>query len=509
MTQTSSQSDGTDYLQTDDLQHGLAGRTARGGAITIVSQGVKFGISLIATVILARLLTPEDYGLVGMVAAVTGFIAIFKDLGLSAATIQKAELNAGQVATLFWVNVSFSFGLMLVTAALAPAIAWFYAEPRLVWLTLAFAAGFMFGGLTVQHEALLRRRMRFGALAVAELVSLIASISAAICLAWLGARYWALAGAQLLQGVTYAAVIWMTCRWRPGLPTRGSGVRPLLAFGRNLTGFSIVNYFARNLDNILIGRYWGSTQLGLYARAYQLLLLPIDQINAPIASVAVPALSRLADSPERYRKAYLRLVEKVALLTMPLMAFMIASCDWIVLIVLGNKWVGVIRIFALLGIVGFVQPVCSTTGWLFVTQNRTHHMFQWGIIAGSIIIASILAGLPWGAIGVATSYSIVFLCVVAPLLFWFVGRHGPVRTTDIYGAIAPSLFAALTSLSVLMIFRWQISMTNPVIGLVLSFTVTFLCTLLCLASLPAGRRLLQDVRTLAQYLVRGNIASAI
>ncbi len=491
------------YLRTDDLKTDLGLRTARGGAVTIASQGLKFFFSMFATVILARLLTPQDYGLVGMVAVVTGFISIFKDLGLSSATIQRADLNEGQISTLFWINISFSVVIMFLTASISPLVARFYGEPRLGPITIAYSAGFLLGGLTVQHEALLRRRMRFGPLAAVEIFSLLIGISVGISLAWRGKNYWALVFSQLSQGLAYAAAVWLVCRWRPGLPVRNSGVRSLLAFGRNLTGFSIINYFARNLDNMLIGRFWGGVQLGLYARAYQLLMLPIDQISTPITSVAIPALSRLTDSPERYRNAYLRLLEKIAILTMPLMALMIATSDWVVLLLLGPKWSGVSRIFALLAIAGFVQPLCSTTGWLFVTQGRTHHMFQWGLIGATIIIASIVAGLPWGAVGVAASYSITFVCLVTPLLFWFVAREGPVRAFDFYRTIGPPACASVFVLAALVAFREWSPISQPIVRLLVAFVIASVVALVALALLPAGRRALLDFKEFALLLTRG------
>lgn len=493
-------SDRERHLRTDDLMDNLGQRTARGGFITIISQGSKFFLSMVGTFILARLLVPEDYGLVGMVAVVTGFISVFKDLGLSAATIQRTEVNNEQVSTLFWLNVCLSAGLMFVTAALAPAVAWFYGEPKLIWITLAYAVGFLFGGLTVQHEALLRRRMQFAALATAEIVSLVISIVVAIVLAWRGARYWALVASQLAQGFTYLIVIWSACRWRPGLPVRNSGVRSMLAFGGRLTGFSVVNYFARNLDNLFIGRFWGAEQLGLYARAYQLLLLPIDQINTPITSVAVPALSRLKDSPERYRSAYLRLLEKVALLTMPTMAFMIVSSEPVIHIVLGEKWLGVSRIFALLGIAGLVQPVASTAGWLFVTQGRTAEMFKWGVIGSLLTIAGIVAGLTWGAVGVAASYSLTVTFVVVPLLLWYVSRTGPVRMKDFYTTLAPILFAALSSLGVVVLLQRWFSVNNRIATIALNMAITIVTTLLVLVLIPRGRRALNDVMQTASSL---------
>lgn len=487
------QADHDRHFRTDHLKVDLGGRAARGLVVTVASQGIKFSLGMIGTVVLARLLTPEDYGLIAMVAVVTGFISMFKDLGLSAATIQKEEISGDQVSTLFWVNIALSVFVTIVTAAIAPAVAFFYGESRLTLITIGFSVGFFFGGLTVQHEGLLRRQMRFAALAVSEIVALVLGLLAAIILALRGFHYWALVVNQLVQGLTYAVGIWIVSGWRPARPVRNSGVRSMLVFGGNLTGFHIVNYFARNLDNMLIGRSWGSRQLGLYAKAYQLLLFPIDQINAPISAVAVPALSRLTDSPERYRSAYMRIVEKVAMITMPAMALMIATSDWIVLIVLGREWKEASTIFAWLGIAGMVQPIANTAGWLFISQGRTRDMFRWGLIGSGIIIASLVAGLPWGAKGVATSYAMTFVVLVAPLSLWFVGRKGPVRMLDIYRALYPIACASISVLIVLLFFRRWTQVVNPVAGVALSFAVAGMVTLVVLGILPRGRMALRDL----------------
>ncbi len=482
-----------EYFHTDRLKADLGRHTARGGATTIVSQALKFALSTGGTVILARLLTPGDYGLIGMVAVVVGFVAMFKDMGLSTATIQRETIDHKQISTLFWINVALSIAVALVVIALAPAVGWFYQKPLLAPLTMVYAVGFLFGGLAVQHEALLRRQMRFGVLAFTEVTSSLFGLATAICMAWRGAHYWALVYGQLGQGLSYAVGVWVTCGWRPGLPARNSGVRPMLTFGRNLTGFSVINYFARNLDNLLIGKFWGPQQLGLYAKAYQLLLLPIDQINAPIAAVAVPALSRLTETPERYRQAYLRILEKVAILTMPGAAFMIVTADWIVRVALGPQWVEAGTIFVLLGASAFVQPIANTTGWLFISQGRTHHMLQWGLIGSTLIGIGIAVGLPWGASGVAASYSITVICLAGPLLFWFVGRRGPVRTVDFYRTTAPAACAALAVAGALMALRrWLV--VQPLAGLLISLATTALVTLLLLSTLPKGRSALQDFR---------------
>jgi O-antigen/teichoic acid export membrane protein len=489
------------HFRTDHLLGGLGERTVRGFAVTLVSQALKFLISVCGTIVLARLLTPEDYGLIGMVAVFTGFVAVFKDLGLSAATVQRAEISHSQVTNLFWVNLTVGVVLALVIAAVAPALARFYGDTRLTAITDVSAIGFLLGGLTIQHEALLRRQMRFTSLAVVEIAAMLASVSIAVSLAWYGAQYWSLVFSQLAFAAATAACVWMLSGWRPGLPTRRSGVRSMLLFGGNLTGFNLINYWARNLDNVLIGRFWGALQLGLYSRAYQLLLLPIDQITAPITAVAVPALSRLADSPERYRRAYVRILAKLAMVTMPLMAFMIATSDWVVRLILGSQWMGVSPLFAWLGLAGLVQPLSSTAGWLLITQARTRDMFWWGTVGCTIIMASICAGLPWGALGVAMSYSLCNVLIVQPFLLWFVCRTGPIRAGDVLRAIAPAVWASLCLLAVLSLLRRSLGAVDAPQGLALAAVIATVIVPVVFLVLPSGRLALLDTASSLRSIV--------
>ena len=487
----------------DSLMGDLAGRTLRGSLATIASQALRLLISIVATVVLARLLTPRDYGLIGMVGTVTSFFGIFKELGLDSAIIQRAHVTAEQISTLFWINAGIGLALTLVTVAIAPGVAWFYGEPSLLWITAVSALAFLFSGTSVQHEALLRRQMRFARLAAVDISSLLAASAVGIFLAWHQASYWALVLGQLAAALTRTVGLWLSLEWRPRLRVAFSNIRSMLAFGGNLTGFAFVNYFSRNLDNLLIGRYWGPSQLGLYSRAYQLLLLPIDQISAPITTVAVPALSRLADSPDRYRRAYLRILEKIAIVTMPMMAFLVMTSDWVVEIVLGPQWRAVSSIFALLGIVGIVQPVAGTVGWLFITQGRAGDMFRWSLVGGTLTIVSIVVGLPWGAMGVAGSYSLTSLLVIIPLMWWFVGRKGPVRMPDFYRTIAPSIGAVAAVMVALFVFRRAFDISSRVVGVVAAAGISGCVAFLVLATSNSGRGALRDTKLLASLLVCG------
>lgn len=488
------------HFSTDHLNATIGGRTARGGLVTMVAHGLKFAVSIVATAILARLLTPQDYGLIGMVAVATQFVAMFKDMGLSLATIQRSEINYDQISTLFWVNVSISAGIMLLMMLAAPGVSWFFAESRLTAITVVTAGGFLIGGLAVQHEALLRRQMRFFVLSGIAFASIVIGYAVGITMAWYGYRYWSLVFSQLALLGTNTIGVWLACRWRPGRLKRNAGVKSMLKFGGDVTGYSVINYVSRNFDNLLIGRFGGAQTLGLYNKAIQLLSLPTDQINEPLFSVAIPALSRLTDSPERYREAYLRIMEKVIMLTMPVVALMLVASDWLVQLVLGPQWSQAAPILVFMCMAGLFAPVMNTGGWLLVTQGRTRDMLHWSMINAPLAIIPIIIGLRWGPVGVAACYSIGRLLVANPLQFWFVGRTGPVRTADFYKLLAPFVCAVGTAMLACLLFRKLTVINNAFVGFASSAVVMGAVTLLVLCILPRGRSALLDLKTSLRLL---------
>lgn len=489
----------TEHFSTDHLQEDLKGRSVRGGAVTMTAQAAKFILNLGAVMVLARILTPDDFGLVAMVTAVTGFFLLFKDLGLSAATIQRAEVNHEQVTALFWVNVAAGSLIALVTLAAAPAVAWFYKDSRLTVLTMVLAPMFLFGGFAVQHQALLTRQMRYGALAMIEIAALVAGAATGLITAWIGVGYWALAYMPVANALAGAVGVWIACKWRPGLPSRHAGVRSMLGFGGDVTAFSVINYIARTIDKVLIGRFWGDHALGVYERAYKLLLTPLQQFNAPVAAVAVPALSRLADQPDRYRHAYLRILEKLTILAIPAIGFMIVTADWLVLVFLGRQWEEAGRLFAILGVAALATPVTNSTGWLFISQGRSRDMLHWGVARGIIVVTAVCIGLKWGAVGVAIAYTTSLVLLRVPIVLWWVGRRGPVSALDICRTTAPALIAAVCGIGAVHAFRVLCDFTyftqtsNPFIGLPVGFVIAGITVVFALVIQPSGRAAIRDL----------------
>ena len=420
------------HFATDHLLPDLKRRTISSGFVTIAGQGAKFLLTLGSTMILARLLTPHDFGLVAMVTTVVSLLRVFKEAGLSIATVQKEQITQAQVSNLFWINVGVSSLVGLILASSAWVIAKFYHNPRLVPIALLLSLTFVINGSTVQHQALLKRQMRFKALAVIEVVSMAFGVLVGITLAALGYGYWSLVWSILSTEVAGLVLTWSISRWRPQLPTRRSGVGPLLKFGAHQTAGDLVLSIARGSDNLLIGRFFGSTALGLYSRASVLLVRPLDHFLWPVEAVIIPALSRLQSQPERYRSTFLRVYESVALIAFLGAGLLLALARPLTLVLLGPKWEHAAVIFAAFTTAALPISVAYALTWLLTSQGRGTDILAVQSISSLIIFISYLVGLPFGPVGVAFAFSIIGLCVRVPIWYSVAGRTGPVTTPDLW-----------------------------------------------------------------------------
>lgn len=490
-----------EWLDTTTVGGDLRARSVRGGAITVTAQALRFVLTLASTALLSRLLLPEAFGLVAMVAAVTGFVLVIRDLGLSVPTVQRAHVTQDQVSALFWINVAVSTLLALATAASGPLVAGFYGEPRLVAVTAALAAGFVFSGLTQQHQALLRRQMLFGTLARIDLASIAVGLVAAASAAMAGLGYWALVLREVVTAACNALLVWIACTWRPSLPRRAAGLAALVRFGGDLTGVNLLAWLMRNADQVLIGRFAGAPALGFYSRAFNLMTLPLVQINQPLQAVAVPALSRIASDPVRLRRVYLQLVDAVALVTMPALGFLVATSEDVVRVMLGPGWEESAHLFALLGAAGLLHPVTNTCSWLMTAEGRSPELLRVGVITAAGTIASFVAGLPWGAAGVAAGYAISGVVLRTPLQLWVASRSGVVGLSDLGGALLAPGVAALVSMGAARAVRQALELP-PLASLLVCFAVAAPLALLVVAAFPGGRRALRHVRDLGASVRR-------
>jgi O-antigen/teichoic acid export membrane protein len=421
-----------EHLRTDHLRHDLKGRSISGGFVTVSAQAVKFFLTVGSTMVLARLLTPDDFGVVTMVVGTVASLRIFNYAGLSTATVQRDDITHAQVSNLFWINLGLSGAFTLLVAAASPLFVWFFKDPRLLPVSLLISLTFVLNGAAVQHQALLNRQMRFKAIAVIEVVSLAASVVVGVVMAWAKCAYWSLVFSALTAEFVALVLSWRATLWRPQLPRRGIGTLALVGFGANLTLGNFFFSIVRSLDNVLIGRRYGADSVGLYSRATALLIRPLDQIMSPISAVFMPALSRLQDQPERYRRAFGQVNDAMMLFTFPMTAMLLALAHPLTIVLLGRKWTAAAPIFAGFTPAALQAPLSMAVSCLYMSQGRGKDLLVASSIVSPITLLAILAGLPFGPLGVAISFSASGLLLRLPIHYFIVGRRGPVRTKDLW-----------------------------------------------------------------------------
>jgi O-antigen/teichoic acid export membrane protein len=449
----------------------LKRKSVQGGVVTLTSQGLKFVLTTGSTMILARLLTPEDFGLQGMVLAMTGFVSLFSDIGLSTATVQRDAITHEQTSTLFWINVALGVVLAILVALLAPGLVHFYHEPRLFWMAIGAAWTFLISGFGVQHSALLVREMRFTTLAKIQISSLAVSSAVGIGMAASGYGYRALIGSIVVAPVITVCGMWFAVRWIPGLPRRGYELRSALHFGGTLTLNNLVVYLGYNVEKILLGRFWGAAALGLYGRAYSLVNLPTTQLHTAIYTVAFPAFSRLQVDPQRLRNSFLKVYAAVVSLSIPVTLCCILFAEEMIRIALGAKWGGAVPIFRLLGPTVLALGMINPFGWFLTSTGRVGRSLKISLLIAPSVILGILMGLRYGPKGVALGYSSVMVFLIAPVIVWAVHGTG-ITLREVWKAIKPPILSGFFATIVGLIFKIAFDgLWTPILRLILGLVL--------------------------------------
>jgi PST family polysaccharide transporter len=435
-------------------------RTIRAGLAKGVSQGLSFFIRLLSLMVLARLLDPQEFGLVAMVGAVTGVLNLLKDAGLSMATVQRANVTHEQTSTLFWVNVVVGLVLAVGMCLAAPAMVAFYREPRLYWITIAFGLGFVLNGLGVQHGALLQREMRFTGVSINETVALILATAVGIGMAAAGAGYWALVATALIQPAATSVGAWYLTGWMPGRPSRSAGVLSLVRFGGAVTLNSVIVYVAYNAEKVLLGRFWGASALGLYGRAYTLINIPTENLNSAAAGVAFSALSRVQDDPPRLKKYFLKGYALVLALTVPITIASGFFSEDIVAVTLGPKWSEAAPLLRLLAPTILVFALINPLSWFLLATDRVARSLKMALVIAPSVVGAYLVGLPHGPRGVALAYSVTMALLCLPILAWGIAGT-TLRWRDLFEAASKPVISGGVAVVACAVLHYAIDVSWP------------------------------------------------
>jgi PST family polysaccharide transporter len=418
----------------------LGREAARGTAVTLVAQSGRFVLQIGSLMILARLLSPEAFGLVAMVTSLIGIAELIRDFGLSSAAIQAKHLSHRERTNLFWINVAIGTVCAVLAVVLAPLIADLYDEQRVYSIVLALSGMLVVSGITTQYRADLSRNLRFRALAAVEFSAQALGVAVAIIAAALGADYWAIVAQQITFVFVTCILSVVFSRWRPGLPNRHTSVRRFVRFGTSVLGTQMLGYATNNIDNVTLGAVWGPGPLGIYSRAYQLLMVPINQINDPTSRVILPILSRVHDDPPKYQR-YVEKAQYVGTYVIgPAFAVAAGLAGALVAVLFGPKWTGVTPVFIALALGGVFRGMGLVTYLAFLSSGKAGQQFKMYLVTRPFMMGMIVAGLPWGSVGVAIGHSTAFaLYWVASLVYL-----GRVTGLDVKRLFRQAIVALLT-----------------------------------------------------------------
>jgi len=384
-----------------------------------LNAAARFGtqvLSIACTTVVARLVPPRAYGLMGMAAVVIGFVGLFRDIGTSSAIVQRRDIDDDLLTSVFWLNMSMGLAVGGACWLAAPWVALFYREPALSVILRALSFLFLISSLSGVHIALLVRDLRFGRLAAIELIGGTAGLAVAVTCALLGADVWSLVMNLLaITAVSTAVALWAK-PWWPKLHFSWAEIRAVSGFGLNLSAYNIVNYFARNADNLLIGKYLGAAPLGYYALAYNIMLFPVQAVSQTLGRVLFPAFAAMQSDYARFRQAYLRSSAAIAFFTFPLMAGAAVLAPELITLFLGPRWGPVAPVLRVLAPIGMLQSLTAVTQHIYLSTGSTGAMFRWNTLFSAVLVAGFVAGLPWGIMGVAAIYAVLSFLLVFPTL---------------------------------------------------------------------------------------------
>lgn len=454
------------YVQAKTDSKQLSRQSLESGLIAFAAQPLKLLIGISATAILARLVTPADFGLIAMVTPLLLLADSLSNFGLETATIQQQDLTHRQASSAFWFSLKINAAVIALMIAMGPVLAWFYKQPSLSKITAVMAIGAFSLCLSFQHKALLQRQMKFRLLTGIELIAIALATVCAVAAAWLELGYWALVAQVVVMQIVQSIAYWITCRWRPSRPASlklfALSLRPqkqannspedsihsLFSYGINLTGFRFMTRISMQMDRILVGYISGATALGLYDVAYRWAYFPFIQIYAPLFDVAVSSLSRAYSNPKTYRQYARWSLTLLFALCMPALSFLYVTAQDILLVLLGEQWLAAIPIFRLLLIAIFIGTTYRVTKWLYVSSGQTQRQLRWGFIHTPITIAAVAIGAHWGAYGIAAGYT-TGICILSYPSVAFCLKDLPLTLSDFFNTVWPAAISSLFSATVL------------------------------------------------------------
>jgi O-antigen/teichoic acid export membrane protein len=450
----------------------LKSKVKNGLKWTLIDQILSQTIFLVFSIFLARILTPSIYGIIGMVTIFSNFAVLFIDLGFSAALIQKKEITAVHFSSVFWLNIGIAILMYSFFYGFAPFISAFYNEPTLTDLIRIICLSFIITSISSVQANILIKELQFKKKVIINWIAMLSGYIVAFLLAFNGYGVWALVMMTLTTALLNSMLYWIVSKWVPLFVFEWKKIKELSHYGLNFFGDTSVNYWSRNFDNFIIAKVLGSTELGIYTRAYSLMLLPLRNVTTIVTKVMFPAFSQKQDDIELLKKYYLNIIQYIALITFPLMIGLSLVSREFVLLFFGRKWSEMIPILSILSGIGAIQSILSLNGLIYNSLGKVNIAFKVSIITNIVLIIAFTIGVNYGLIGISYSYLIASALLMIPI-YKVAIKQLNVSLSEVFNVLKGIILATLIMAMVLLIIN-NFSDFSLLVGLTIKIAISLL-----------------------------------
>lgn len=440
------------YFADNKPYAGLGRKSLRSGVTVVAARGVNIFVQFASTIMLARILGPDDFGLVAMVVALAGLAPMLIDFGTTEASAQKTRITQEEISTLFWFNTTIGVGLAVLLCAGSGFVSSFFGEPSLKAIATVMSVTFVLTALSTQYYALMRRAMCFRQIAMIDVTSNVVGSIVAVAMALTGWGYWSLVAKAVVTPGLSAIGLWMSCPWVPGRPRYSMDVKELMGFGVGVTGFTVTDYLAKSADRFAIGYLYGAGPLGYFQNAYTIYGNLLSILTEPLHNIAVSGLSKLRNNAEDLKRSWAAALSSLSFYSAAAFAMLAVTGQDVVVVLLGQKWAPAGPLLCIFAVRGIAHSVERTLGWTHVAAGRSDRWMWWGCFSAICQIAALIAGLPFGLIGIATAYTIVMYLLFIPTLV-YAGRPLGIGIKDVLQTIGPQTLGGLFAVALAFILQ--------------------------------------------------------
>ena len=373
-------------------------------------------VTFVASFITSRLLSPGDFGIVGLIAVFSGFITIFSDSGLSMAVIRSGYKHT-YYRGLNYLSILIGCGLCIAMILLMYPMALFYENTDIVLPGIAIAFLFIIKSLSVVPMAVLQKELRFGASGRILFISTFCGTLSTIIMAYAGLKHWSLIWSQYITAIVSFIILYF---YAPGLlaKTRAKTIKKSFVLAKtlikSLVGFNIINYWARNADNLIVGKYYGTSDLGIYNRAYMMLMMPLNLITGIFSAVLLPSFVKHKNEGGDVESEYYFILKIISLINLPVAIILILFPQQLVELLWGNNWLKVAALLPYFGLLVMTQTLISTLGSIMVVQKEERSLMYAGWVGAAFMVIGIVFGATISLNGIAAFYSLAYILLVLP-----------------------------------------------------------------------------------------------